>query len=90
VDTSRCDVKQTMVDVYARWVELTDIDGFRIDTVKHVEREFWRYFTQKLRQRLAAKGKRTSSCSARPSTAMTSCRQAFTKNDAPLRGGARL
>lgn len=50
-------VKETMVDVYARWVELTDIDGFRIDTVKHVEREFWRYFTQKLRQRLAEKGK---------------------------------
>src|SRR6185503_18571459 len=42
---------------YARWVELTDIDGFRIDTVKHVENEFWRYFTQKVRQRLAKKGK---------------------------------
>ncbi len=46
-----------MVDVYARWVELTDIDGFRIDTVKHVEREFWRYFAQKLRQRLSTDGK---------------------------------
>ena len=48
-------IKETMVDVYARWVELTDIDGFRIDTVKHVEREFWRYFTQKLRQRIVKK-----------------------------------
>ncbi len=57
LNTSRCDVKQAMVDVYARWVELTDVDGFRIDTIKHVEREFWRYFTQKIRQRLAAKGK---------------------------------
>jgi alpha-amylase len=57
VDTSRCDVKQTMVEAYARWVELTDLDGFRIDTVKHVEHEFWRYFTQKVRQRLAKKGK---------------------------------
>jgi len=38
-------------------VELSDADGFRIDTIKHVEREFWRYFTQKVRQRLAAKGK---------------------------------
>ncbi|MCA9690627.1 MAG: alpha-amylase, partial [Myxococcales bacterium] len=36
VDTSRCDVKQAMVDSYARWIELTDADGFRIDTVKHV------------------------------------------------------
>jgi glycosidase len=50
-------VKEAMVESYARWVELTDIDGFRIDTVKHVEREFWRYFTQKVRQRLAEKGK---------------------------------
>jgi glycosidase len=50
-------VKEAMVDSYARWVELTDIDGFRIDTVKHVEREFWRYFSQKLRQRLAKGGK---------------------------------
>lgn len=57
VDTRRCDVKEAMVDAYARWVELTDLDGFRIDTVKHVENEFWRYFTQKVRQRLAAKGK---------------------------------
>ena len=50
-------IKESMVDVYARWVELTDIDGYRIDTVKHVEQEFWRYFTQKLRQRLHEKGK---------------------------------
>lgn len=57
LDTTRCDIKQAMVDVYARWVELTDVDGFRIDTVKHVEREFWRYFTQKVRQRLAEGGK---------------------------------
>jgi glycosidase len=57
LDTRRCDVKEAMVDAYARWVELTDLDGFRIDTVKHVENEFWRYFTQKVRARLAAKGK---------------------------------
>lgn len=57
INTSRCDVKQAMVDVFARWVELTDIDGFRIDTLKHVEHEFWRYFTQRIRQRLAQKGK---------------------------------
>ncbi len=57
LDTTRCEVKKAMVDSYARWVELTDVDGFRIDTIKHVEREFWRYFAQKIRQRLAAKGK---------------------------------
>jgi glycosidase len=58
VNTTRCDVKQAMVDSYTRWVELTDLDGFRIDTVKHVEPEFWRYFTQKVRQRLEKQGKK--------------------------------
>jgi glycosidase len=58
LDTTRCEVKQAMVDSYARWIELTNADGFRIDTIKHVEREFWRYFAQKLRQRLASQGKK--------------------------------
>ncbi|WP_437295643.1 alpha-amylase family glycosyl hydrolase [Sorangium sp. So ce426] len=57
IDTSRCDVKRAMVDVFVRWVELTDVDGFRIDTLKHVEHEFWRYFTQNVRLQLAATGK---------------------------------
>jgi glycosidase len=58
VNTTRCEVKKAMVDAYARWVELADFDGFRIDTVKHVEPEFWRYFAQKVRQRLAKEGKK--------------------------------
>jgi alpha-amylase len=56
VNTTRYDVKVAMVDAYARWIELSDADGFRIDTVKHVEREFWRYFTQRVRQRLDQTG----------------------------------
>ncbi len=51
-------VRATMVDAYARWVEETDLDGFRIDTVKHVEHEFWQVFSQAVRQRLAAQGKK--------------------------------
>ena len=57
LDTSRCDVKESMVDIYAGWIERTDADGFRIDTLKHVEYEFWRYFTQRVRRRLADGGK---------------------------------
>ncbi|MEM9452790.1 MAG: alpha-amylase family glycosyl hydrolase [Myxococcota bacterium] len=57
IDTRRCDVKQEFVDIYARWIEKTNADGFRIDTIKHVEYEFWRFFTQRLRQRLAEQGK---------------------------------
>lgn len=57
VNTRRCDVKQAYVDVYARIIEQTNADGFRIDTIKHVEYEFWRYFTQRMRARLAQQGK---------------------------------
>jgi len=57
VNTELCPIREAMVDAYARWIELTDIDGLRIDTVKHVERGFWRYFGFKVRQRLHAKGK---------------------------------
>jgi alpha-amylase len=79
-----------MVDAYARWVELTDIDGFRIDTVKHVEREFWRYFTQKLRQRLAKKGKKNFFMFGEAFDGRDNLVGAFTKNDPALRGRARL
>lgn len=58
IDTTRCDVKEAFVDVYARIIEQTNADGFRIDTIKHVEYEFWRYFTQRVRQRLGPQGKR--------------------------------
>ena len=57
LDTRRCDVKQEMVDIFATWIEQTDADGFRIDTLKHVEYQFWRYFTQRVRRRLAEGGK---------------------------------
>lgn len=57
VNTQLCPVREAMADAYARWIELTDIDGFRIDTIKHVERGFWQHFAFKTRQRLRAKGK---------------------------------
>ncbi len=31
--------------IYAWWILKTDCDGFRVDTVKHVNMEFWEYFT---------------------------------------------
>ena len=83
VNTSRCDVKQAFVDVYARWVELADFDGFRIDTVKHVEREFWRYFTQKVRQRLALSGKRNFFMFGESFDGRDDLCGSFTKNEGP-------
>ncbi|RYE90944.1 MAG: hypothetical protein EOO75_09440, partial [Myxococcales bacterium] len=57
VATELPEVRTAMIDAYARWVEETDIDGFRIDTLKHVEHGFWREFVPGVRRRLAAQGK---------------------------------
>ncbi len=83
VDTTRCDVKEAMVDSYTRWVELTDLDGFRIDTVKHVEYEFWRYFSQKVRQRLDKQGKKNFFMFGEAFDGRDQLCGTFTKNDAP-------
>ncbi|MDQ1039107.1 pullulanase-type alpha-1,6-glucosidase [Streptomyces sp. V3I8] len=39
--TERPEVVTGMERIYQRWVRDFDIDGFRIDTVKHVDMEFW-------------------------------------------------
>jgi glycosidase len=56
--TTRDDVIARLVDTWARWVELTDVDGFRLDAVPHVEEAFWPRFSRALRERLDAMGKR--------------------------------
>ncbi|GIG39116.1 pullulanase-type alpha-1,6-glucosidase [Cellulomonas phragmiteti] len=43
------------VDVYQAWVDL-GIDGFRIDTVKHVDDEFWDVFTTQIAEHAASVG----------------------------------
>ncbi|WP_415950726.1 pullulanase-type alpha-1,6-glucosidase [Streptomyces sp. KLOTTS4A1] len=39
--TERPEVVEGMAKIYKRWVRDFDIDGFRIDTVKHVDLKFW-------------------------------------------------
>ncbi|MFC9509987.1 pullulanase-type alpha-1,6-glucosidase [Streptomyces sp. NPDC057002] len=39
--TERPEVVEGMEKIYQRWVRDFDVDGFRIDTVKHVNMEFW-------------------------------------------------
>lgn len=58
VATELPEVRLAMIDVYTRWVLETDIDGYRIDTIKHVEHGFWQTFAPALRQRLRDVGKR--------------------------------
>lgn len=57
VATENPDVRKAMIDVYTRWAVLADLDGFRIDTVKHVEHAFWQVFAQGVRETLARAGK---------------------------------
>ncbi|MGN5635235.1 pullulanase-type alpha-1,6-glucosidase [Streptomyces sp. AC154] len=39
--TERPEVVSGMEKIYQKWVRDFDIDGFRIDTVKHVDMDFW-------------------------------------------------
>ncbi|MET7882959.1 pullulanase-type alpha-1,6-glucosidase [Streptomyces avermitilis] len=39
--TERPEVVRGMEKIYEKWVRDFDLDGFRIDTVKHVNTEFW-------------------------------------------------
>ena len=46
-------VAETMTDIYTTWMDF-GIDGFRIDTVKHVDFAFWQTFTSALVDHQAA------------------------------------
>ncbi|MFI2103855.1 pullulanase-type alpha-1,6-glucosidase [Isoptericola sp. NPDC019693] len=49
-------VVQGFVDVYSDWIDL-GIDGFRIDTVKHVNPEFWETWSAEVMDHAHAQGK---------------------------------
>lgn len=54
--TEKPEVVEGMIDIYSTWVEDFDIDGFRIDTMKHVDDAFWRQFGPAMQQIAAADG----------------------------------
>lgn len=45
--TERTEVVDGMVEIYSAWAEM-GIDGFRVDTVKHVNLEFWQEFSPRV------------------------------------------
>ncbi len=45
------------IDAYGAWIERYGIDGFRIDTVKHVNLEFWQAFAPAMRERARRLGR---------------------------------
>ncbi|MGW1542711.1 pullulanase-type alpha-1,6-glucosidase [Streptomyces sp. NPDC002309] len=55
--TERPEVVEGMERIYRRWVRDFDIDGFRIDTVKHVNMEFWNQWATALDSYAAQRGR---------------------------------
>jgi pullulanase-type alpha-1,6-glucosidase len=55
--TERPEVVKGMERIYQRWVRDFDIDGFRIDTVKHVNTEFWTQWATALDAYAAKRGR---------------------------------
>ena len=49
-------VVQGFIDIFGDWIDRYGVDGFRIDTAKHVNPEFWQAFTPAMLERAAAKG----------------------------------
>lgn len=47
--TTNPDVRTALIDVYTNWIKWAGIDGFRVDTVKHVEEAFWDEFCPVIR-----------------------------------------
>jgi glycosidase len=47
-----------MIDIYKTWIRELGIDGFRIDTMKHVNDEFWQKFAPEVLAYARAQGKR--------------------------------
>ena len=49
-------VVEGFIDIYGDWIERYKIDGFRIDTARHVNPEFWRAFVPAILKRARAEG----------------------------------
>jgi glycosidase len=49
-------VVQGFIDIYGDWIERYRIDGFRIDTARHVNPEFWQAFVPAMLRKARAAG----------------------------------
>ncbi|MDP2304948.1 MAG: alpha-amylase family glycosyl hydrolase [Pseudomonadota bacterium] len=55
--TENPDVREALIDAFSYWIETANLDGFRIDTLKHVEHSFWQEFCPAIRDHAALIGK---------------------------------
>ena len=49
-------VVQGMIDIFGGWIDKYGVDGFRIDTARHVNPEFWQAFVPAMLERARANG----------------------------------
>ena len=56
LNTAHPRVVAGMIDIFGSWIDRFGIDGFRIDTARHVNPEFWQAFVPAMLQRAKAKG----------------------------------
>ncbi|MHB9755403.1 pullulanase-type alpha-1,6-glucosidase [Streptomyces sp. BYX5S] len=56
--TERPEVVSGMEKIYEKWVRDFDVDGFRIDTAKHVDMDFWTQWATALDKYAAAHGRK--------------------------------
>ena len=49
-------VVKGFIDIYGQWIDDFGVDGFRIDTARHVNPEFWRAFIPAMLARAKARG----------------------------------
>ncbi len=57
LDITRPDVLNTVIQVYKYWIAVADIDGFRVDTVKHMESSATAIFCNAVREYAKRLGK---------------------------------
>jgi glycosidase len=65
IDTDNPDAKEALIQSFEYWIDVADFDGFRIDTVKHIDRPevarntrgFWGEFADRMRAKAKALGK---------------------------------
>lgn len=50
-------IREKMAEIYSHWIREVGFDAFRIDTVKHVEMEFWDEWCPAIRQAAADAGR---------------------------------
>lgn len=49
-------VRDGMIAIYAKWIEDFGVDGFRIDTARHVDPGFWQVFIPAMRETARKRG----------------------------------